>query len=95
MSVQFFRIIHQPGFEHGLHDSIKEKTVIAAPVEIKDSDSPVSCPVQITVADISLNSISRFTSQRSDARNEFIVFLYYAVIKISVDFKQPLFSFYK
>ena len=95
MSVQFFRIIHQPGFEHSLHYCIKEKAVVAAPIEIEDSDPPVFCPVQIAVADIALNSISRFSSQRSDARNEFIVFLYYAVIKISVDFKQPLFSFYK
>ena len=51
MSVQFFRIIHQPGFEHSLHYCIKEKTVVAAPIEIEDSDLMISfseqflCPV--------------------------------------------------
>ena len=81
LSVDFFGVIHKPRFKNRLHDCIAVEDIITASIEIKYADLAVSGLIQITDADISLNSKSRFIFQNTNLMKKVIIFLHNIFIK--------------
>lgn len=81
LSVDFFWVIHKPRFKNRLHDCIVVENIITASIEIKYADLAVRSLIQITVADISLNSISRFISKDTNLLKKSVIFLHNIFVK--------------
>lgn len=53
----FFRINHESCLKDSLHNGVVVQDVVAAAIEVKNTDCAISVPVKIAITDISLNRV--------------------------------------
>ena len=61
----FFRINHESCLKDSLHNSVVVQDVVAAAIEVKNTDCAISVPIKIAITDISLNRVLRLVFKES------------------------------